>query len=223
MRHVVLDSETTNTSAKDGDRMIELGAVELIDLRLTGRTFHTYLDPEGREISFDSFKVHGLTKAMLKGAPRYRDIHDDLMKFIDGDVVVIHNAKFDVEFLQIAAAEFGEKFDADVLDSIELANRRWPGAPVNLDAVLKRLGFTTDVAGLRAIMDGIPWDREIPLIDRSEQHSALVDCIWLGYGYGHLAGAHQLEFDEQTTRGIKPWPFGRQTLPILPLRLNAPC
>jgi DNA polymerase III epsilon subunit len=223
MRHVVLDTETTNTDAKGGDRMIEIGAVELVNLRLTGRTFHTFLDPEGRDISFDSFKVHGLTKADLENAPRYRDIHDELMSFIDGDVVVIHNAPFDMDFLTRAAAEFEQTFDVDVVDTIDLASRRWPGMPVNLDAVLKRLGFVTDIPGLNAIMQGVPWDREIKRVDRADQHTALIDCIWLGHGYGHLAGAHQLEFGEENTRQSRPWPFARQSLSILPLEIDGAC
>lgn len=223
MRHVILDTETTSTDAKGGDRIIEIAAVEMVNLRLTGRTFHSYVDPEGREISFDSFKVHGLTKAMLAGAPRYQDIHAGLMEFIGDSIVVIHNAPFDVEFLTLAADASGLKFEADVIDTIEMASKRWPGLPVNLDAVLKRLGFVTDIPGLTAITQGITWDRVITLVDRAVQHTAIIDCIWLAHAYGHLAGAHELEFGEHTIRRAKPWPFAGHQIPVLPLKAKALC
>lgn len=127
MRQIVLDTETTGLSPTDGHRIIEIAGVELENRRLTGRHFHKYINPQ-REIDFGAQKVHGLTKEFLTDKPLFNDIIDELITFIDGAELVIHNAPFDVGFLnhefKLLAREVGPVHrHCQVLDTLELARR----------------------------------------------------------------------------------------------------
>jgi len=142
MRQVVLDTETTGLEPKQGHRIIEIGALELIDRQLTGRQFHTYVNPE-REIDQGALEVHGITEDFLDDKPRFAEIADDLMAFADGAELVIHNAPFDIGFidneLSISGHEHSSITDvASVLDTLELARDLHPGQRNNLDALCKR-------------------------------------------------------------------------------------
>jgi len=142
MRQVVLDTETTGLEPKQGHRIIEIGALELIDRQLTGRQFHIYINPE-REIDQGALEVHGITEEFLRDKPRFAEIADDLLTFADGAELVIHNAPFDIGFidneLSLAGHEHASiKAVATILDTLELARDLHPGQRNNLDALCKR-------------------------------------------------------------------------------------
>ena len=142
MRQVVLDTETTGLEPKQGHRIIEIGALELVDRQLTGRSFHTYINPE-REIDQGAMEVHGITGEFLRDKPRFDEISDDLMAFVDGAELVIHNAPFDIGFIDNELSISGHEHSsitaiATVLDTLELAKDLHPGQRNNLDALCKR-------------------------------------------------------------------------------------
>lgn len=142
MRQVVLDTETTGLEPKQGHRIIEIGALELIDRQLTGRQFHTYINPE-REIDQGALEVHGITEEFLRDKPRFAEISDDLMAFVDDAELVIHNAAFDVGFIDNELSLTGHEHSsitavATVLDTLELARDLHPGQRNSLDALCKR-------------------------------------------------------------------------------------
>ena len=148
MRQVLLDTETTGLDPNLGHRVIEIGAVEVLHRRLTGEVFHAYLNPE-REIDAGAVEVHGLTREFLQDKPRFRDIVDDLLRFLDGAELVIHNAPFDVGFLnaELGHLERGRITDhcLGVQDTLKLARQLHPGQKNNLDALCKR--YTVDNSG----------------------------------------------------------------------------
>ena len=142
MRQVVLDTETTGLDPRQGHRVIEIGALELIDRELTGRQYHVYLNPE-REIEQGALEVHGITEEFLRDKPLFAEIVDDFMAFADGAELVIHNAPFDLGFLDNELSLTGNKHAsvtevASVLDTLELARDLHPGQRNNLDALCKR-------------------------------------------------------------------------------------
>ncbi|MCW8926644.1 MAG: DNA polymerase III subunit epsilon [Xanthomonadales bacterium] len=142
MRQVVLDTETTGLEPSQGHRIIEIGALELVDRQLTGRQFHTYINPE-RDIEEGALEVHGITEEFLQDKPRFAEIADDLLAFTDGAELVIHNAPFDIGFidneLSLAGHQQASITDtAGVLDTLELARDLHPGQRNNLDALCKR-------------------------------------------------------------------------------------
>jgi DNA polymerase-3 subunit epsilon len=142
MRQIVLDTETTGLEPRHGHRIIEVGAVELVDRQLTGQHFHVYINPE-REIDQGALEVHGITEEFLRDKPRFAEIADDLMAFVDGAELVIHNAPFDIGFIDNELSLTGNKHRsitevASVLDTLELAKDLHPGQRNNLDALCKR-------------------------------------------------------------------------------------
>ena len=142
MRQIVLDTETTGLDPNEGHRIIEVGCVELINRRLTGNHFHIYLNPD-REIDQGAIDVHGITNQFLADKPRYKDVASDLLKYLKGAELVIHNAPFDVGFLN---HEFklldsnwpGITAHCTILDTLVLARNMHPGQKNNLDALCKR-------------------------------------------------------------------------------------
>lgn len=142
MRQIVLDTETTGLEPRQGHRIIEIGALELIDRQLSGRQFHVYINPE-REIDQGALEVHGITQEFLSDKPRFDEISDDLMEFVGGAELVIHNAPFDIGFIDNELMLTGHKNAsitevATVLDTLELAKELHPGQRNNLDALCKR-------------------------------------------------------------------------------------
>lgn len=144
MRHIILDTETTGLEWRKGNRVVEIGCVELVERRPTGRTYHRYLNPE-REFEAGAQEVTGLTLEFLADKPKFAEIADEFLAFVDGAELVIHNAAFDMGFLE---SEF-ERLNAghgrlrdrvSVTDSLELARKRYPGQRNSLDALCKRLG-----------------------------------------------------------------------------------
>jgi len=144
MRHIILDTETTGLEWKKGNRVVEIGCVELIERRQTGRTFHKYLNPD-REFEMGAQEVTGLTLEFLADKPRFAEIVDEFLAFVDGAELVIHNAAFDMGFLEYELSRLGADYRplrerVTVLDSLELARQRYPGQRNSLDALCRRLG-----------------------------------------------------------------------------------
>ena len=142
MRQVVLDTETTGLEPSAGHRIIEIGCVELIDRKLTGRHYHQYINPE-REVDQGAMEVHGITNEFLADKPVFRQIVDDFIDFVDGAELVIHNAPFDVgfidhEFKLLAPRQGSITGRCSILDSLVLARNKHPGQKNNLDALCKR-------------------------------------------------------------------------------------
>lgn len=148
MRQIVLDTETTGLEPALGHRVIEIGAVELVDRRVTGRTFHVYLNPD-REIDAGAIEVHGITNEFLADKPRFPDVAGDFLAFIEGSELVIHNAPFDVGFLnaELARLDLGKvtEHSASVLDTLRMAKEVHPGQKNNLDALCRR--YAVDNSG----------------------------------------------------------------------------
>lgn len=145
MRSVVLDTETTGMPVTDGHRIIEIGCVEVLGRRLTGRHFHVYLQPD-REVDEGAIAVHGITNEFLVGKPRFADVAEEFFEFIKDAQLVIHNAAFDVGFINNEFALLGQQDRADitthcsVLDTLLMARERHPGQRNSLDALCKRYG-----------------------------------------------------------------------------------
>jgi DNA polymerase-3 subunit epsilon len=142
MRQIVLDTETTGLDPRQGHRIIEIGALELVDRQLTGKQFHVYLNPE-REIEQGALEVHGITEEFLRDKPLFAEISDEFMAFAEGAELVIHNAPFDVGFIDNELSLTGHRHAsiteiASVLDTLELARDLHPGQRNNLDALCKR-------------------------------------------------------------------------------------
>ncbi|MBS0215596.1 MAG: DNA polymerase III subunit epsilon [Proteobacteria bacterium] len=144
MRQVVLDTETTGLEWKIGNRVVEIGCVELLERRPSGKTFHVYINPQ-REFESGAQEVTGLTLDFLADKPLFADIIDDFIAFIDGAELVIHNAAFDVGFLDHELSLAGDRYGriedhAGVLDTLALARQKYPGQRNSLDALCRRLG-----------------------------------------------------------------------------------
>lgn len=142
MRQIFLDTETTGLSPESGDRIVEIGCVEMLNRRLSGRHLHLYLNPERRSHP-DALKVHGLTDEFLADKPLFASIADELLEFVDGAEVIIHNAAFDVGFLNEELRRLDRPrfpgFVARITDSLALAREMFPGKANSLDALCRRL------------------------------------------------------------------------------------
>ncbi|GGO73188.1 DNA polymerase III subunit epsilon [Bowmanella pacifica] len=145
MRQIVLDTETTGIDPKQGHRIIEIGCVEVINRRLTGNHFHVYINPQ-REVEQEAIEVHGITNEMLADKPLFRDVAQEFEDFIQGAQLVIHNAAFDVGFMDHEFAKLGKPSNftqgiCTVLDTLALARQLHPGQKNNLDALCRRYGI----------------------------------------------------------------------------------
>ena len=142
MRQIFLDTETTGLSAEGGDRIIEIGCIEMVNRRLTGRNLHRYINPE-RPSHPDALKVHGLTEQFLADKPRFAEVAAEIVEFLTGAEIIIHNAAFDVGFLDAELRRLGQgpttAVVARVTDSLLLARELFPGKANSLDALCKRL------------------------------------------------------------------------------------
>ena len=143
MRQIVLDTETTGLDPKRGHRIIEIGCVEIDNRRLTGRNFHCYLNPD-RDIDEAAIEVHGLTRRFLSDKPRFKEIEDEFLEFVTGTELIIHNAPFDIGFLDselnLSSSNQSMNSVCTVLDTLALAREKHPGQRNNLDALCKRYG-----------------------------------------------------------------------------------
>jgi DNA polymerase-3 subunit epsilon len=160
-RQIVLDTETTGLSTADGNRIIEIGCVELVNRRLTGQTFHQYINPE-RESEAGALEVHGITSEFLADKPKFEEIVEDFLEFIEGAELIIHNAAFDIGFLDYELGRLkSEKRRIEtvctVLDTLKLAKEKHPGQKNNLDALCRRY----DVDNSNRELHGALLDSEI--------------------------------------------------------------
>ncbi|OPZ76726.1 MAG: DNA polymerase III subunit epsilon [Alphaproteobacteria bacterium ADurb.Bin438] len=180
MREIAFDTETTGFDPYAGDRLVEIGCVEIVNKVRTGKTFHIYINPE-REVPEDAAKVHGLTYERLKSEPKFKEIADDFLEFVGDSNLVIHNAAFDMKFINAELAWAKKEtipFDRAV-DTLLIARKKFPGQKNNLDSLSKRLGVDTSARVL---------------------HGALLDAEILADVYLELCGGRSLKFsfDKET-------------------------
>jgi DNA polymerase-3 subunit epsilon len=186
MRQLVLDTETTGLDPATGDRVIEIAAIEIVNLVPTGRHYHTLLDP-GRDVPEESTRVHGFTADDLRGKPQFAEVVDEFLGFLGADPIVAHNAPFDFGFLdaELVKAGRGRLDRTRMVDSLALAKKRFPGMPNSLDALCRRFN-----------------------IDLSERttHNALLDCRLLAEVYVELTGGRQrgLVLADEDGQGAMP-------------------
>jgi DNA polymerase-3 subunit epsilon len=176
MKEVVLDTETTGISVKDGHRIVEIGCVELDNLIPTKNKFHCYLNPE-RKVSEKALEVHGYTDDFLASQKKFSDVGEEFLEFIKDKRLIIHNAEFDLGHLNNELFLFGKKkIENEVVDTLTLARDKFPGSPVSLDALCKRYR-----------------------IDNSKrtQHTALIDCDLLAKVYINLIDQKEPTLDFQ--------------------------
>jgi len=178
MREIVLDTETTGFDSQGDDRIVEIGCVELLNHIPSGREWHVYIDPE-RDMPQGAFDVHGLSTEFLKGKALFATIAEDFLAFIEDDRLIIHNASFDIGFLnaELERANFSLLQFNRVLDTLALARRKHPGAQNSLDALCKRYGVDTS--------------------DRTK-HGALIDSHLLAGVYIELIGGQQAALELAT-------------------------
>ena len=143
MRQIVLDTETTGLSAEGGDRIIEIGCVELLHRKLTGNNLHFYLNPE-RDSHEDALRVHGISNEFLRDKPKFAEVADEILAYLEGAEIIIHNAAFDVGFLNkelelLGRPRFSE-FVSGITDTLAMAKEMFPGKRNSLDALCDRLG-----------------------------------------------------------------------------------
>ncbi len=166
MKEIVLDTETTGLSVKDGHRIIEIGCIELENLIPTKNVFHCYLNPE-RKVSESALKVHGYTDEFLSDKKKFKEIVDDFLNFIAGKKIIIHNAEFDIAHLnnELSLINKDKIVKDNVIDTLEIARNKFPGSSISLDALCKRFK-----------------------IDNSKRikHTALIDCELLSKVYINL-------------------------------------
>ena len=212
VREIVFDTETTGFNAEEGERLVEIGAVELINHIPTGKTYHQYINPE-KEVPEEAYKVHGLSYDFLKDFPTFDKVADDWLEFIGEDsVLVAHNAQFDINFVNYELKQLGKPTLAwdRVVDTLEIARSMFPGARNNLDALCKRFG-----------------------VDNSSRtnHGALLDAELLTKVYLELMGGEEpqtlhIKNKGQTVMMMCVWktkrkPSRRSVLKIMKTRFTA--
>ena len=174
IREIVLDTETTGLSPRDGHRIVEIGALEMENKVLTGNKFHFYINPE-RDMPQEAYRIHGILGDFLKDKPLFKDIADSFLKFIDNSQMVIHNAPFDIKFLnhELSLLNLPSLELANAIDTLIIARKAFPGAKVNLDALCRR--FKVDNSS-------------------RQYHGALKDAELLSEVYVELTGGRQTSF-----------------------------
>jgi DNA polymerase-3 subunit epsilon len=196
MREIILDTETTGLNPNGGDRLIEIGCIELINRIPSGREFHRFINPQ-RDVPAEAEAVHGLSTAFLKDKPLFADVAGEFLEFIAQDAIVIHNAAFDVGFLnfELGRLSLGAITMDRVTCTLQLARRRHPAGPNSLDALCKRYGIDNT---------------------KRTKHGALVDSLLLAEVYIELLGVRQAAFvdfaaDTNTPMGAELAPLQRGT------------
>ena len=189
-RQIILDTETTGLSADKGDRLIEVGCIEMINRRMTHNRFHRYVNPR-RGIDEGAVKVHGITEAFLKDKPTFDQIADELFLFLQGAELVIHNAPFDIGFLNAEFARVNKKYapitqHCTVVDTLVMARKEYPGQQNTLDALCRRFGVNNKHRDL---------------------HGALIDAALLSEVYLMMTGGQSQLFAvdnaEQNTQAVR--------------------
>jgi len=183
MKEVVLDTETTGLSVKDGHRIVEIGCIELENQIPTTKKFHCYLNPE-RKVSEKAFEIHGYSDDFLKSQKKFKDICDDFLNFIKEKKLIIHNAEFDMAHLNNELSLIGKyKIDKkNIIDTLDLARDKFPGSQINLNALCKR--FRIDNS-------------------RRAKHTALLDCELLSKVYVNLIDQKEPTLDFKSLEKAK--------------------
>ena len=182
MKELVLDTETTGLSVRDGHRIVEIGCIELDDLVPTKNVFHVYLNPE-RKVSEKAFEVHGYTDEFLSNKQKFSEVAEDFLSFIQDKKIIIHNAEFDIGHLNNELSLIGKPkiSNSNIIDTLELARNKFPGSGISLDALCKRFR-----------------------IDNSKrvQHTALIDCDLLSKVYINLIDQKEPTLDFQNDNNV---------------------
>ncbi|WP_299819327.1 DNA polymerase III subunit epsilon [uncultured Roseibium sp.] len=171
MREISFDTETTGLNPRDGDRLVEIGGVELINHVPTGNAYHVYINPQ-RDMPEGAFRVHGLSAEFLSDKPLFADIADEFLEFVGDGTLVIHNAAFDMGFINVELERAGRRTipNSQVIDTLEIARRKHPSGPNSLDALCSRYGIDNS---------------------RRVKHGALLDAEILAEVYLELIGGRQ--------------------------------
>lgn len=171
MREIVLDTETTGFEPSEGHRIVEIGAVELFNHMPTGRTYHQYINPQ-RDMPVEAFNVHGLSEEFLRDFPVFREVGQAFLDFVGDARLIIHNAKFDIKFLNFELGKAGLTHLRweNVTDTLAMARQKFPGSPATLDALCRRFGVDNSAR---------------------EKHGALLDSEILAEVYLELIGGRQ--------------------------------
>jgi DNA polymerase-3 subunit epsilon len=193
MREIVFDTETTGLDPMNGDRIVEIGAIELLNHIPTGRSFHRYLNPE-RPVPADAARIHGLDDAFLKDKPLFAHVADEFLEFVGDAVLIAHNAGFDCAFMNAELSRLGRPAIGDerIVDTLMLARRKHPGSPASLDALMMR--YQIDAS-------------------RRTLHGALLDAELLSEVYIELIGGRQatlvlgVEVEAQTVGHVHAVPL----------------
>lgn len=208
MRQIILDTETTGLYPYKGDRLIEFAGLEMIDRRLTGAYLHLYVHPE-RDIPEEAVKIHGITLERLENEPKFAEVGTKIAEFIRGAELIIHNAPFDIGFLNMEFARMGlpcvEDTAAAITDTLTLAKTLYPGQKNSLDALCNRLG-----------------------VDRSRRvfHGALIDCellgeVYLGMTRSQFSLIEENDTDEPAQTAAAPQPTVRPSAALRVISANA--
>lgn len=201
MREIVLDTETTGLSPEEGHRVIEIGAIEIINRLPTGRTFHKYINPE-REIEATATRVHGITNEKVAGMPVFNELAQEFIDFVADSPIVAHNASFDINFLnhELRWAERDE-LQNEVVDTLKVARKKFPGAQASLDALCRR--YEIDLSG-RTL------------------HGALLDAELLAAVYLELTGGQQPTLGLNTQANGGQNAVYKKTIPQAPRQFDVP-
>ena len=175
MREIVLDTETTGLNIKEGHRLIEIGACEMVNHVITNRTFHVYINPQ-RDIDIAASNIHGILNEDLIDKPIFSEICDEFLDFIGNSALVIHNADFDISFINNELNLSGKNFEIKnpIIDTLKLAKKKFPGSLVNLDSLCKRFDIN---------------------LNSRKFHGALIDAVLLSDVYVELIGGKQTSLD----------------------------
>lgn len=200
LREIILDTETTGLDTADGHRIIEIGAVEMVNKVLTGEKFHYYVNPQ-RQISHSAYKVHGISNDFLQDRPLFSEIADEFLEFIEGGALVIHNAVFDMKFLnyELSLMQRPSIDNMHVVDTLLMARRMFPGQRANLDALCRRFKVDNSLRGY---------------------HGALMDAKLLAEVYVELCGGRQKSFEvtssnKQSNKSKKGAPANHYKTPVV--------
>ncbi len=182
MREITFDLETTGLDPRSGHKIVEIGCVELIDKRVTGNSFHAYVNPQ-RDVPKAAEKVHGLSTEFLSNKPIFDDVVDEFLEFVKFDKLVIHNAAFDMGFINYQLKELSKPmfFNEQAIDTLQMARKKYPGAKASLDALCGRFDISLEQR-------------------KEEKHGALLDAQLLAEVYIHLTGGYQNSLNLGSTK-----------------------
>jgi DNA polymerase-3 subunit epsilon len=182
LREIIFDTETTGLKANDGDRVIEIGAVELINRFPSGKTFHVFVNPEGKEVHPEALKIHGISNEFLNDKPKFSELADEFLEFFSTGSLIAHNASFDTGFLNAELKRLGKPpiNNERVIDTLQIARRKHPMGPNSLDALCSRYNIDNS---------------------KREKHGALLDSEILAEVYIELLGGRQTSFSLEHDEG----------------------